>query len=213
MDLWSQLPVAWQKALTEVKDSIDQISKTLSTEKSINPKPEMIFRALGNSPDQFRVIIVGQDPYPNKNHAMGLAFCVPAGEKVPVSLGNIYKELASDVGATNATDLISWSQNGVLLINRILTCKTGESLSHANLGWQVVSAEIIKAVIQVNPNTIGILWGKYAQEVSELFNPNLLVMSPHPSGLSAYRGFFGSKPFSRANKLLTETNQLPINWA
>ena len=214
MDLFAQLSSQWQLALASVKNDISRINEQLDESSSINPVQNKIFNALGQSPDQFRVIIVGQDPYPNAEHAMGLAFSVPAESvTVPPSLKNIQQELASDVGVIGKQDLTSWRSEGVLLLNRILTCETGKSLSHKSIGWQMVTTEIINQVLKANKNTVAILWGKYAQETADMFNPELVIKSVHPSPLSAHRGFLGSKPFSKVNKLLVNTRQDPINWA
>ena len=110
-------------------------------------------------------------------------------------------------------DLSHWLDQGVMLLNRILTCQTGLSLSHKELGWQQITSQIIKAVVKANPKTVAILWGNYAQEVGELFEPNLVLMSAHPSPLSSHRGFVGSKPFTKANQLLLKTGQHPVDWA
>lgn len=213
MNLWSLLSPPWQEALVDVKDQLTSIEQKLANEVAINPQPESIFRALGQKPNQFRVIIVGQDPYPNLAQAMGLAFSIPDGISTPSSLRNIQKELLADLGLKIGSDLTYWADQGVLLLNRILTCRTGHSLSHQDFGWQVVTDEVIKTVLKVNPNTVAVLWGNYAKEVSKFFNPNLIISSPHPSGLSAHRGFLGSKPFSKTNSLLIKSNQTPINWA
>lgn len=214
MDLFAQLTSQWQHALASVKNDISRINQQIAESGSINPVQNKIFNALGQSPEQFRVIIVGQDPYPNADQAMGLAFSVPAElVTVPPSLKNIQQELASDVGVIGKQDLTSWRTEGVLLLNRILTCETGKSLSHKSIGWQMVTTEIINQVLKANRNTVAILWGKYAQETADMFNPELVIKSVHPSPLSAHRGFFGSKPFSKANKLLVNTRQDPINWA
>ncbi|MEY4311435.1 MAG: hypothetical protein RLZZ571_205 [Actinomycetota bacterium] len=214
MWLWESLSKPWQKALLEVKPEIEAIEKALDRQGTFNPGPEKIFIALGQSPDEFRVVIVGQDPYPNPNQAMGLAFSIPAEQKsVPPTLRNIQKEFESDIGKTLGNDLSTWKESGVLLLNRILTCRSEESLSHEKLGWQSITNQIITSVIEANPNTVAILWGNYASAVEPLFNPKLVIKSVHPSPLSSHRGFFGSKPFSKANQLLADTGQQPIDWA
>ncbi len=206
------MPDEWQAKLKHLKPKIDQISIKLQSEEQINPSQKNIFRALTTNPKDIRVVILGQDPYPNPALAMGLAFSVPEKEIVPPSLRNIQKELKSDLGIEIGNDLSNWAAQGVLLLNRILTCRTGKSLSHEKLGWQEITEEIIKIVSRANPNVVGVLWGKTAQELAPYFKSELLVKSPHPSGLSAHRGFFGSKPFSKVNDLLVQTDQLPINW-
>lgn len=212
--IWESLSPSWQDALTSQRPRIEQIGKVLDGFTEINPSPENIFRALGDSPQNFRVVIVGQDPYPDKQFATGLAFSVPRKvTRIPPSLKNIQAEFAVDVGRTLGNDLSNWVSEGVLLLNRILTCTTGTSLSHKDLGWQEVTNQVISAVVTANPNTVAILWGNYANELADFFNPKLIISSVHPSPLSAHRGFFGSKPFSKANELLIQTNQQPINWS
>ena len=214
MWLWGSLSKPWQKALLEVKPEIEAIEKALVQQGSFNPGKEKVFNALGQSPDDFRVVIVGQDPFPNPDHAMGLAFSVPSELKsVPPTLRNIQKEFESDLGKNLGNDLSAWKDSGVLLLNRILTCRSEESLSHEKLGWQSVTNQIITAVLEVNPNAVAILWGNYASAVEPLFKPKLVLKSVHPSPLSSHRGFFGSKPFTKANQLLVDTGQQPINWA
>lgn len=214
MWLWDSLSKPWQKALVEVKPELEVIEMALDQQGRFNPSQERVFYALGQSPEQFRVVIVGQDPYPNPNHAMGLAFSIPSDqESIPPTLKNIQKEFQIDLGKPLGTDLSTWKDSGVLLLNRILTCKPNQSLSHEKLGWQSVTNQIITAVVNANPNAVAILWGHYAAAVEPLFKPNLVIKSVHPSPLSSHRGFFGSKPFTTANQLLLDTGQQPINWA
>jgi uracil-DNA glycosylase len=203
----------WQEALTGLRLDFEKISARIERCEQINPDPTNIFRSLGNSPEDFRVIIVGQDPYPNRSHATGLAFSVKSSElKIPPTLRNIQKEFKSDIGTELANDLSHWSASGVMLLNRILTCNVNDSLSHKEFGWQKVTNGIVDAVVAANPNTVGILWGRFAQELSSTFNRNQLVISAHPSPLSAHRGFFGSRPFTTTNELLNLSNQIPIAW-
>ena len=214
MWLWESLSKPWQEALLEVKPEIEVIEKALDQLGRFNPSQERVFYALGQSPEQFRVVIVGQDPYPNPTHAMGLAFSIPSNqESIPPTLRNIQKEFENDLGKSLGFDLSTWKDSGVLLLNRILTCKPNESLSHEKLGWQSVTNQIISAVVQANPNVVAILWGNYAAAVEPLFKPELVIKSVHPSPLSSHRGFFGSKPFTKANQLLLDTGQQPIDWA
>ncbi len=213
VQIWDQLSPSWQNALQAKRQEIEQIGLALTKYDQVNPHQHNIFRALGASPNDFRVVIVGQDPYPDQRFATGLAFSVPAEVKsIPPSLKNIQTEFFADIGKTLGNDLSHWADGGVLLLNRILTCSTGKSLSHNKLGWQEITNEIIKAVLSINPNTVAILWGNFAQETASLFNPKLVLASVHPSPLSAHRGFFGSKPFSKANGLLTLTQQQQIDW-
>ena len=214
MWLWESLTNAWQQALLEIKPEIQAIELELDRQGIFNPGKEKVFQALGQSPMDFRVVIVGQDPYPNPNHAMGLAFSIPSNEKsVPPTLRNIQKEFESDIGKPLSNDLSAWSKSGVLLLNRILTCRPEESLSHEKLGWQSITNQIITAVVENNPKAVAILWGNYAAAVEPLFRSELIIKSVHPSPLSSHRGFFGSKPFSKTNQLLADTGQQPISWA
>lgn len=213
VQIWESLSPSWQEALTAQRPRIEEIGMALDGFTEINPSPENIFRALGDSPQDFRVVIVGQDPYPDKHFATGLAFSVPHEvSRIPPSLKNIQTEFAVDVGRPLGNDLSNWVSEGVLLLNRILTCTTGSSLSHKNLGWQEVTNAVISAVVTANSNTVAILWGNYANELAKYFDSELIISSVHPSPLSAHRGFFGSKPFSKANELLIQTNQQPLNW-
>lgn len=213
MQIWDLLPTDWRDELESKRQRIDQISEALSDFKSINPNSSNIFRALGQSPKDFRVVIVGQDPYPDSNFATGLAFSVPVEVlRTPASLKNIQQEFYADLGKLLGNDLSPWISQGVLLLNRILTCSTGSSLSHKNLGWQEVTDEVVRAVVRHNPNTVAILWGNSANELNKFFNQDLVISSAHPSPLSAHRGFFGSRPFSKANALLSSTGQKPIDW-
>ncbi len=170
-------------------------------------------RALNVSIESIRVVIIGQDPYPAPGHAHGLAFSVSSDiNPLPASLRNIFMELESDVGIPMSAngDLSRWAEQGVLLLNRILTTQSGCSLKHALLGWQEITNEIAKTLGQ-RP-VVAVLWGKNAQELTHLFDPGLTITSAHPSPLSSYRGFFGSKPFSQTNQLLESIGLPVIRW-
>jgi uracil-DNA glycosylase len=207
------LTLNWQKALVNLKSDFEKLSERIERSEQINPEVKKIFRSLGESPRDFRVIIVGQDPYPNFAHATGLAFSVESTELIiPPTLKNIQKEFKADIGTQLANDLSHWSAGGVMLLNRILTCDVNKSLSHREFGWQKITNGIVEAVVSANPKTVGILWGKFAQELSSAFDSDQLVLSAHPSPLSAHRGFFGSRPFTTTNELLKQTNQIPIAW-
>ena len=219
MDLWDYLPVGWQDALSQVRSQIDAIDLQLRNIESqgilVNPARESVFVSLGQAPESARVVIVGQDPYPNPEHATGLAFSVPAGTNpLPPTLRNILKELRDDVSnsKTDSGDLSRWCDEGVLLLNRILTVTSGESLSHKDFGWQEVTDAILDSIVALHPDVIGVLWGNYAQECAHFFKPENLVSSVHPSPLSAHRGFLGSHPFSRVNQILTQKGQPAIDW-
>jgi uracil-DNA glycosylase len=164
---------------------------------------------------EVRVLVVGQDPYPTPGHAVGLAFSVGAGVRpVPRSLANIFTELHTDLGCPPPSngDLTPWAEQGVLLLNRVLTVRAGAPASHRDLGWQAITARAVEALVQRGGPLVAVLWGNQAQEV----RPNLrgvpIVASPHPSPLSATRGFFGSRPFSRVDALLAEQGAPPMRW-
>jgi uracil-DNA glycosylase len=208
VDLIRLLPKSWHEFVD--LDLLAQISKNLTS--SFIPEQQSIFRALQISPDKVTVVIVGQDPYPNAKHAMGLAFSTPTGvAPLPKSLKNIFTELDNDLAIDRSNgDLSDWASQGVLLLNRSLTVEPGKSDSHSNLGWQDFTEKIIQAA--ANNGALAILWGNEAQKVSNLFAATDVFKSAHPSPLSAYRGFFGSKPFSKVNKRLIEKGLTPIKW-
>ena len=208
VDLIRLLPKSWHEFVD--LDLLAQISKNLTS--SFIPEQQSIFRALQIPPDQVKVVIVGQDPYPNPKHAMGLAFSIPAGvAPLPKSLKNIFTELNNDLAIDRPNgDLSDWANQGVLLLNRSLTVEPGKSDSHSNLGWQDFTEKIIQAA--ANNGALAILWGNEAQKVSNLFAATDVFKSAHPSPLSAYRGFFGSTPFSKVNKRLIEKGLIPIKW-
>ena len=208
VDLIRLLPKSWHEFVD--LDLLAQISKNLTS--SFIPEQQSIFRALQISPDKVTVVIVGQDPYPNLKHAMGLAFSIPAGvAPLPKSLKNIFTELNNDLAIDRSNgDLSDWANQGVLLLNRSLTVEPGKTDSHSNLGWQDFTEKIIQAAAK--NGALAILWGNEAQKVSNLFAATDVFKSAHPSPLSAYRGFFGSKPFSKVNKRLIEKGLTPIKW-
>ena len=207
-DLISLLPKPWHDFVD--LNLLEQVSKNLTS--SFIPERQSIFRALQIPPEEVKVVIVGQDPYPNAKHAMGLAFSIPAGvAPLPKSLKNIFTELNNDLAIDRSNgDLSDWANQGVLLLNRSLTVEPGESNSHSNLGWQDFTGEIITTA--ANNGALAILWGNEAQKVSDLFADLDVFKSAHPSPLSAYRGFFGSKPFSKVNNRLQQKGLTPIKW-
>lgn len=184
-------------------------------EAQILPAPEKILRAFEADPTQVKVLIVGQDPYPTPGHSVGLAFSaeLPAGEPLPKSLKNIYTEYADDLGlpAPTSGDLSPWAGRGVLLLNRVLTVQAGNAGSHRGRGWEAITEAAVRQVA-ANPHFAAILWGKQAQQLAPLIGAERCVISPHPSPLSAYRGFFGSRPFSRANAILEASGGAPVDW-
>lgn len=185
--------------------------------KTIYPPKEYIFNALNLTPyKDVKVLILGQDPYHGPNQAHGLSFSVNIGEKIPPSLLNIYKELKSDLNCyiPNNGYLKKWSDQGVLLLNTVLTVRAHTPNSHKNIGWETFTDKIISLLNNKSEPMVFILWGNFAIKKSSLItNKNHLILtSPHPSPLSASRGFFGSCPFSKTNSFLLSTNQKPIDW-
>ena len=162
-----------------------------------------------------RVLIVGQDPYPTPGHPMGLSFSVDAHVRpLPPSLGNIFRELQDDLGIPPSPhgDLSAWAAQGVLLLNRVLTVRAGTPASHRGRGWEKVTEQAIRSLVDRGGPLVAILWGRDAQTLKPLLGDVPAIESTHPSPLSASRGFFGSRPFSRVNALLTELGAEPINW-
>lgn len=210
-ELYNSIPEPWKTLLVNKILLINEISTNLQSQPFI-PSPDLIFKAISQPPKNIKVIIIGQDPYPNPLHACGLSFSVPANLKtLPPSLKNIFKELSTDLGVNNTNgDLSSWQDQGVLLLNRILTTNPNSSLTHAKMGWEEITDEIVKIITPYDP--VAILWGSKAKQLSSYFNPAKTIISSHPSPLSAYHSFFGSKPFSRANQMLLASNKQPINW-
>ena len=208
----SQIHSSWSDALQDLLPLLDEIENTLRNQDYL-PSHDNVMRALSRNLADSRVLIVGQDPYPSAEHAMGLSFSVPnTVSKLPLTLKNIFKELNSDLdlGEPNTGDLTSWHSQGVVLLNRTLTCKKGESNSHLNIGWRRITdrcAEVLAA-----QGSVAVLWGKNAAELTHYFSSSNLVTGVHPSPLSAYRGFFGSKPFSQVNRILEINGETSINW-
>lgn len=186
--------------------------------ETVFPGPYQIFRAFFVAPEDVRVIILGQDPYHEPGQAMGLAFSVPDSCKTPPSLRNIKKELLDDVGAElTGNNLEGWAEQGVFLLNTVLTVSEGKANSHAGHGWEIFTANAIQYILEHNCRPLSvILWGKPAQKYKTLFDkreaPTLILESAHPSPLSAYRGFFGSKPFSKTNSFFAAHGAPQINW-
>ena len=207
------LPVhsSWNSVLDPLALQIEKIVESIS-EDEIAPNVDRIFAACEMDLNRVKCVIIGQDPYPTRGNAHGLAFSVTSEVRpLPASLKNIFIELASDLGIQKPAsgDLSPWKDQGVLLLNRVLTTKVGESNAHTNIGWQEITTHIAQAA--ASQGAIGVLWGKSAQELSYLFTHK--IESVHPSPLSAYRGFFGSKPFSRVNLELTRRGIPPIDWS
>lgn len=219
-----QLEDSWLHALQPEFDKpyMQTLKAFLQSEKAagktILPAGNLWFNALNSTPlKQVKVVILGQDPYPTPGHAHGLCFSVlPEVKPLPKSLLNINKELLDDLGIDNSHTgyLQPWAEQGVLLLNAVLTVEAGKANAHQNQGWEGFTDEIIAQVNQHCENCVFILWGAYAQKKGAKIDADrhLVIKTPHPSPLSAYRGFFGSKPFSKTNQYLQLHGKSPINW-
>ena len=187
----------------------------LRAEGSYLPRGNDILRAFADPFEDVRVLILGQDPYPTPGHPMGLAFSTQPGVAAPRSLVNIYKELQDDLGVSPRKDgdLSSWSKQGILLLNRVLTVRPGAPASHRGKGWEAVTQAAVEALVARDTPLVAILWGRDAQTAAKFLGDTPRIESPHPSPLSASRGFFGSRPFSRANQALEKMGAQPVNWA
>lgn len=212
----------WQDILQEEFEStyyqeLREFLKTEYAEQTIYPSMNHIWEAFEWTPyEQVKVVILGQDPYHGPNQAHGLSFSVQPNVKVPPSLVNIYKELADDLSITpvNHGYLKSWAEQGVLLMNTVLTVRGGSANSHRGQGWERLTDAVIKKLNEHEKPLVFILWGNPSIAKKQLIDTekHVVITSPHPSPLSSYRGFFGSKPFSKANKALVDFGQTPIDW-
>lgn len=216
---------SWRRELAKEfeKDYFQSLIQFVKSEyeahpNGIFPKETEIFKAFDACPfDKVKVVVLGQDPYPTKGHAHGLCFSVePDVRPLPKSLNNIYKELATDLGITPRKngDLRHWAEQGVFMLNSVLTVREGEANSHAKKGWERFTDAVIERLAEKSEGIVYILWGSKAQEKGKVVNPskNKVITSPHPSPLSSYRGFFGSKPFSQTNEYLKSIDREEINW-
>jgi uracil-DNA glycosylase len=203
------------------KDYMQSLKTYLREEKDkgkvIFPHSSLWFNALNSVPlDQVKVVILGQDPYPTPGHAHGLCFSVmPEVRPIPKSLINIFKELDDDLGINNQNgNLQNWANQGVLLLNSVLTVERGLANSHQGKGWEIFTDKIIEVVNALERPVVFVLWGAYAQKKGAVIDSDrhLVIRSPHPSPLSSYRGFFGSKPFSKINHFLQKQGQSEIEW-
>jgi uracil-DNA glycosylase len=209
----------WAEALAPVDDRIATMGQFLRAENAAGrgylPAGDRVFRAFQRPLAEVRVLIVGQDPYPRPGHPIGLSFAVDAHVRpLPPSLVNIYQELRSDLGITTPEhgDLTAWADRGVMLLNRVLTVTPNDSDSHQGRGWEEVTSCAIDALARRGGPLAAILWGSKAQSLKGQLGPVPWVASVHPSPLSAYRGFFGSKPFSHVNRLLEEQGGTAVDW-
>ena len=199
----------------ELGITVDNINKKRQT-ATIYPPKELVFKVFDLPLQDIKVVILGQDPYHNPGQACGLSFSVNDGVPLPKSLINIYKELYDDLGITPAKtgNLEKWFKQGIFLLNSVLTVEEYSPASHSNVGWQDFTDYIIETISQKNNNVVFVLWGSYARSKKTLIDNSRhkIIDSPHPSPLSAYRGFFGSKVFSRINSYLEEVGKKPINF-
>ncbi len=218
-----KLEESWKAALAPEfeKDYMKSLKAFLQAElqagKTIFPKGSEYFSALDLTPvDKVKVVIIGQDPYHGPGQAHGLSFSVKPGVKIPPSLVNIYKEQEEDLGIKQPGHgyLASWAEQGVLMLNAVLTVQAHNAASHQGRGWEIFTDAIISELNQAHEGLVFILWGSYAQKKGKKIdrNKHLVLAGPHPSPLSAYRGFFGCKHFSKANGYLQSLGKEPINW-
>ncbi|MGH3675068.1 MAG: uracil-DNA glycosylase [Mycobacterium sp.] len=210
----------WARALQPVGGQVAQMGEFLRTELAAGrrylPAGPNILRAFTFPFEQVRVLIVGQDPYPTPGHAVGLSFSVGADvSPLPRSLANIFAEYTTDLGypEPSSGDLTPWAERGVLLLNRVLTVRPGTPASHRGKGWEAVTESAIRALVARSQPMVAVLWGRDASTLRPMLQGDCIAIeSPHPSPLSASRGFFGSRPFSRANDLLVQMGADPVDW-
>ncbi|GII01322.1 uracil-DNA glycosylase [Planobispora takensis] len=209
----------WAEALEPVAGKIaemgDFLRKEVAAGRQYLPAGDNVLRAFKQPFDQVKVLIVGQDPYPTPGHPIGLSFSVAADVRpIPGSLRNIYKELTEDLGLPmpGNGDLTPWAEHGVLLLNRVLTVMPGKPASHRGKGWEEVTEQAIRALVARDKPLVAILWGRDARSLVPMLGDTPTVESAHPSPLSARSGFFGSRPFSRANQLLEKQGATPVDW-
>ncbi|CAQ83368.1 MULTISPECIES: uracil-DNA glycosylase [Photorhabdus] len=217
-------PLTWHNVIGNEKkqpyfiDTLAYVAKERQAGKTIYPPQQDVFNAFRYTElADIKVVILGQDPYHGPNQAHGLSFSVQPGIPAPPSLVNMYKELASDIPGfqhPNHGCLISWAKQGVLLLNTVLTVERGNAHSHANLGWETFTDKVIAAINEHRSGVVFLLWGSHAQKKGYFIDSNkhYVLKAPHPSPLSAHRGFFGCKHFSKANELLEKQGLEPINW-
>ncbi len=217
-----KIETSWHKALQSefAKDYFLTLTtkvKQAYLEEAIYPPPQKLFAAFDLCPfSQVKVVILGQDPYHGPRQAHGLAFSVESGVAIPPSLQNIYKEIESDIGQKSLTngDLTSWAEQGVLLLNSTLTVRAGDAGSHQHLGWEVFTDEVIRKLSSQKTNLVFLLWGNFAIKKRSLIDESkhLVLTAPHPSPLSAHRGFLGCRHFSQCNDYLAKNQIRPIDW-
>jgi len=201
----------------ELKKVITYLNSEINNGLEIFPKDDLLFNAYNLCAlSDVKVVIFGQDPYPKKGQADGLSFSSNFDNEIPKSLANIFKEIESDLGIINTSpELKNWAHQGVLLLNRYLSVEEGKPQSHSSIGWDNLTIATIKLLNDKRQNIVYLLWGNESKKLAEFINDeqNLVLISPHPSPLSAYRGFLGCKHFSKANNYLKSYNKEPINWS
>lgn len=213
----------WAEAMAPVGDRIAEMGRFLREEnaagRGFRPSGDNVFRAFRRPLAEVKVLIVGQDPYPNPDHAVGLSFAVERGVwPLPPSLVNIYVEYRDDLGVVPPKhgDLTRWSEQGVMLLNRALTVQPGQANSHRGKGWEEITEhaiDVLRTRAESGAPIVAVLWGAQAQSLEPRLGPIPVVKSAHPSPLSAYRGFFGSRPFTRVNQLLVERGGSAVDWS
>jgi uracil-DNA glycosylase len=210
----------WARALAPVESAVAKMGDFLRAETAAGhaylPSGANVLRAFTYPFEDVRVLIVGQDPYPTPGHAIGLSFAVdPHVRPIPRSLTNIYKELRDDLGIVPPSngDLTPWARSGVMLLNRVLSVRAGVAGSHRGVGWEAVTEAAIRALVARDTPLVAILWGRDAGTLRPLLGNTPVIASAHPSPLSAHNGFFGSRPFSRANELLESLGARPVDWS
>ncbi|WP_460776253.1 uracil-DNA glycosylase [Microbacterium sp. GXF7504] len=212
------IDAGWAAALAPVADDIAALGERLRAEtagRGYLPTGDRVLRAFRRPMADVRVLVVGQDPYPTPGHPIGLSFAVDADVRpLPRSLANIYRELSDDLGIPPAPhgDLSAWSDQGVMLLNRVLTVAPGTPASHRGWGWERVTEHAIRALVARDAPLVAVLWGNDARGLKPMLGATPVVESPHPSPLSASRGFFGSRPFSQVNALLEQQGAAPVDW-
>ena len=208
---FEQMHPSWQSQLAGFKKQLDEIEDAIAGDDVV-PERSRVMRAFEKPIEDYRVLMVGQDPYPNPKHACGLAFAVETEGAKPPSLENILKELRSDLGRGSVKngDVSVWSERGVMLLNRSLTTVSGISDQHSKL-WANFTLNVVKTLSETRP-LVAVLWGRQAQQLAPVLSSSVVISSTHPSPLSSYRGFFGSKPFSKVNNELIRLGETPIDW-
>jgi uracil-DNA glycosylase len=219
-DLRAPVHESWHACLAGQTTSLTSLVAFLNSENSSGrdflPSANVVLRALSMPVAEVRVLVVGQDPYPTPGSAVGLAFAVaPHLSPLPASLRNVFTELVDDVSASMPAtgDLTPWASQGVLLLNRVLTVEPGKPGSHRGRGWEDVTLAVVRELVRSSPGFVALLWGNSAATLADELGDTPVLRSAHPSPLSAYRGFFGSRPFSWANAALTQLGRSPVDWS